>query len=161
MLKAAAKTAYMREYMRRRRAAGQAAAAMIDALRRELAAAKARIQELEVRGKQPEAGAVAEDEIAGAQVPHYGSGAGARHRRAGRPVLRDEPGRSPHGRPRHARRNARGGSSLSDPPLTKTLIQSWSGASMSCAPAVSRRATEFISPPKWGEAAVRLLVASS
>ena len=64
MLKGAAKTAYMREYMRRRRAAGQAAAAMIDALRRELAAAKARIRELEVRGKQPEAGAVAEDEIA-------------------------------------------------------------------------------------------------
>ena len=64
MLKGAAKTAYMREYMQRRRAAGQAAAAMIDALRRELAAAKARIQELEVRGKQLEAGAVAEDEIA-------------------------------------------------------------------------------------------------
>ena len=64
MLKGAAKTAYMREYMQRRRAAWQAAAATIDVLRKELAASKARIRELEARGKQPEAGAVAEDEIA-------------------------------------------------------------------------------------------------
>jgi hypothetical protein len=54
MLKGAAKTAYMHEYMWRRRAAWQAAAATIDALRKELAAAKARIRELEARGKQPE-----------------------------------------------------------------------------------------------------------
>ena len=53
MLKGAAKTAYMREYMWRRRAAWQAAAATIDALRKELAAAKARIRELEARGKFP------------------------------------------------------------------------------------------------------------
>ncbi len=122
MLKGAAKTAYMREYMQRRRAAWQAAAATIDALRKELAAAKARIRELETRGKQPEAGAVAEDEIAALRrrITEVSRSA---HRRAGRPVLRDEPGRSPHGRARRERGDVRRGGSLRDAPLTKTYNQ--------------------------------------